>query len=112
MAALVDGRPDEADAMESVLRASRLVGAGDAAAMPLEAVESEETRAELAAAITTLPPDEQAAILLAYRDGLSQSEIAARLGWPLGTVKTRSRRALRRLRTALAQPAPCMAPCP
>jgi RNA polymerase sigma-70 factor, ECF subfamily len=112
MAALVDGRPDPAEALESVLRSSRLVGSGNASPTPLDAIESGETRAELAAAIGTLPSDERAAILLAYRDGLSQSEIAARLGWPLGTVKTRSRRALRRLRTVLAEPVPCMAPCP
>jgi len=91
---------------------SRLVAAGTTAPTPLDALEVDETGTELAAAIGTLPPDERAAILLAYRDGLSQSEIAARLGWPLGTVKTRSRRALRRLRIVLAEPAPCLAPCP
>ena len=124
MAAIVDGRPDPAEAVESVLRSSRLIAAGAAAPAPPDAVEAGETTEELAAAIGTLPPDERAAVLLAYRDGLSQSEIAARLGWPLGTVKTRSRRALRRLRTVLTEPppareptpvaraTPCPAPCP
>ncbi len=40
-------------------------------------------------------------IVMAYAEDLSQSEIAERLGWPLGTVKTRTRRALRHLREVL-----------
>ncbi len=52
-------------------------------------------------ALATMPDDERAVILLAYRDGLTQAEIAERLEWPLGTVKTRTRRALGRLRVAL-----------
>jgi RNA polymerase sigma-70 factor (ECF subfamily) len=60
-----------------------------------------ETRASIADAIASLSPLERSVILLAYDGGLSQSEIAARLGWPIGTVKTRTRSALRHLRDRL-----------
>ena len=49
----------------------------------------------------TMPEPERVVIVLAYREGLTQAEIAERLEWPLGTVKTRTRRALAHLRVAL-----------
>ncbi len=49
-------------------------------------------------AVHSLPHDQQVVIELAYYQGLSQSEIAAELGWPLGTVKTRLRAAMQALR--------------
>jgi RNA polymerase sigma-70 factor (ECF subfamily) len=65
---------------------------------------SEETRATVATAVASLAPPERSVILLAYDGGLSQSEIAVRLGWPIGTVKTRTRSALRHLRERLERP--------
>ena len=55
----------------------------------------------IGAAIGAMPEFERTVILLAYQEELTQSEIAERLGWPLGTVKTRTRRALVRLREVL-----------
>jgi RNA polymerase sigma-70 factor (ECF subfamily) len=52
-------------------------------------------------AVARLPEPEAAVITLAYWQGLSQSEIAARLDTPLGTVKTRTRSALARLADTL-----------
>jgi RNA polymerase sigma-70 factor (ECF subfamily) len=53
-------------------------------------------------ALLAMTEHERTVIVMAYNLELSQSEIARRLGWPLGTVKTRTRRALLRLRDVLA----------
>ena len=50
------------------------------------------------AALSTLPPAQREVLELAYFGGLSQSEIAARCGAPLGTVKSWTRQGLQRLR--------------
>lgn len=57
-------------------------------------------------ALASLGPDQRAALDLAYFGGLSHGEIAARLGLPLGTVKTRILLAVRHLRARLADRAP------
>jgi RNA polymerase sigma-70 factor, ECF subfamily len=52
--------------------------------------------------VSELPEAERSVVLLAYSGGLSQSEIADRIGAPIGTVKSRTRRAFARLRANLA----------
>jgi RNA polymerase sigma-70 factor (ECF subfamily) len=56
---------------------------------------------EVQAALKTLAPEQREAIELAYWYGYSHSELAARLGQPLGTVKTRIRMGMMKLRSQL-----------
>jgi RNA polymerase sigma-70 factor (ECF subfamily) len=69
---------------------------------PLEAAALGERSERLRAAVGSLPPEQREALELGYFAGLSQSEIATRIGIPLGTVKTRTRLALKKLRDELA----------
>ncbi len=68
-----------------------------------ETVERYADAAEVRAGLEQLRENEREVLLLAYFDGLSQSEIAARLDVPLGTVKARAARGTRRLRDVIAQ---------
>ena len=52
--------------------------------------------------LSTLPPAQRAVIMLAYFEGYSQSEVAEKLKQPLGTIKTRVRLAMQKLKAALA----------
>ncbi len=57
---------------------------------------------EVRKALETLPPEEQKVVRLQHELGLTQGEVAEHLGVPVGTVKSRSHRAYRRLAKALA----------
>jgi RNA polymerase sigma-70 factor (ECF subfamily) len=84
--------------------------AGDAAAPPVVVsasdpsldVEHAERRRLVVAALAELPHVQREALELGYFGGLSQSEIAERTGQPLGTIKTRMRLALLKLRDRLS----------
>ena len=64
-------------------------------------VSAAERAAAVRQALDTLRPEQRSVLDLAYFSGLSHSEIAARLGQPLGTVKTRILQAVRHLREHL-----------
>ena len=69
---------------------------------PSRDVEQNERRTLVLAALQELPREQREALELGYFGGLSQSEIAERTGQPLGTIKTRMRLAMLKLRERLA----------
>jgi len=80
-AVVADTRTDEPDAFEQQASA--------------------ELRMVVSEALAALPVDQRRALELAYYEGLSQSEIAERLKEPLGTIKTRIKLAMGKLRVSL-----------
>ena len=87
------GRVEPLDAVEY------FVSKGDT---PEEDLAGQERRRYVQQALAVLAPEQRQAIALAYFYGLSQSEIADKLNLPLGTVKTRMRLGMIKLREALA----------
>ena len=80
--------------LDTELHEGSAVAPGDEAWMRLE-------RERLEAALSTIPDPERELIELAYFEGYTQSELATRLGLPLGTVKRRTFNGLARLRDLL-----------
>jgi RNA polymerase sigma-70 factor (ECF subfamily) len=91
----------DAEALERVLAAGSVVAGGMPGRSPEMEVARGELRVAIQRALADMPEAERTVIVLAYAEDLSQSEIAERLGWPLGTVKTRTRRALSNLRAVI-----------
>jgi RNA polymerase sigma-70 factor (ECF subfamily) len=84
----------EAEAAREISRASSDVD---------DPVAFREIRAAVRSALQELPDAQRNALELAYFDGLSQSEIASRTGEPLGTIKTRTNLAMKKLRERLGK---------
>jgi RNA polymerase sigma-70 factor (ECF subfamily) len=88
------GRGIERIALEEAPQATPAAG-------PEEGADSSERRQVVKSALESIPPDQREAISLAFFSGLTQSEIAQRIGAPLGTVKARIRRGLLKLADVL-----------
>ncbi len=72
-----------------------------AEALPDEVLAERERKARVQQALSALPSDQHEVVVLSYIEGLSHSEIAERLGLPLGTVKSRMRLAYLKIREAV-----------
>lgn len=88
-------RRPEPDPEESMVPSERL---------PDREVDAARRHAELRDAIAGLPTEQRDLIVMAYIEGRSQSDIADATGLPLGTVKSRFRLAMKKLRERVAPP--------
>ncbi len=85
------------------LEAETAMQVADPSPSPLETQANQELRLAVGTAVAGLPQAQQQALELAYYEGLSHAEIAQRLNQPLGTVKTRIKLGMSKLRDGLQQ---------
>ena len=87
---------------ESITQIGGLADLESPAPDPLQVTEGSERRSQVLAALRELPEEQREVLELGYFQGLSQTEIADVTSQPLGTVKTRMRLAMQKLREPLS----------
>lgn len=89
--------------LQKSARVSRNAGDAGLEVIADERARSSPDHARVRAALAELGPDQRAVVELAYFEGLSCSEIAAKISIPIGTVKSRLASGLQRLRDGFAE---------
>jgi len=88
---------------EAVTEVAPAAGALHTSPEALENVWIQERRERVRRELAALPPEQRQVLEMAFYGGLTQSEIAGKAGLPLGTVKTRTLLAMKKLRQALRE---------
>jgi RNA polymerase sigma-70 factor (ECF subfamily) len=86
---------------DATVQASQVLAEPHTSPEAIESVLIKERHVRVRSEMEALPPEQRQVLEMAFYQGLTQSEIAAKTGMPLGTVKTRTLLAMRKLRNAL-----------